>query len=325
VIARDAAGRGFYVGMTSDTGPRLVWRSLDGRESRELASLPFPHGGVSADRSGRRLVMSTCGQVFRVGRIESGRFEPVFDGRDWNDNDLVAVGDGSYVFTTNRSGSSEIWSGRPGQPPRRLIAQPSGSPAVSRDGQLLAWVSDSGSLGIHLSRRSDGSHIRRLTTDETDDRPGFSRDGAFVYFIRGGRDGARVFRVLAAGGDPAPVSDRGAIGFDVSPDDRLAVVIQDEHGRHVVVGAPNGPFTRVPTLPDGNYTEVAYSGDGATLWVARGGSEILELPADGRGEPRVIWQTTNDLVSSIRADGDGLIADVATYDGDLYLVEGRFR
>jgi sugar lactone lactonase YvrE len=326
VLARDAGGHGYYIGEATEIGPRLMWRSFDGDEQHELPGLPFPHGGVAADRGGRRMVLSTCGQSFRVGRIEGGRFSPLFDGRDWNDTNMTAVADGSYLFATDRSGPSEIWGGQAGRPPRRIIDEASSSPAVSAAGTLLAWVAlTPGRRGIHLSRLPDGSPIRQLTSDDSDDRPAFSKDGSTLYFTRGAVDGARIYRVAVAGGKPEAVTDGGVVAFDVSIRDRLAFVVQDANGRHVMVGAAGGPFARVRVLPDGNYSELALSPDGRTLWVARGASEIIELAADGHTEPRVVWQTTNDLVSFIAADAHGLLADVATYDGDIYLVEGRFR
>ena len=325
-VERDAGGRGFYAGEMTASGPRLYWRSIDGAARQELDNMPFPHGGMGSDPGGRRLVVSTCRQLFQVGRIEGGRFTPLFAGRDWSDTNVAAVGDGSFVFASDRSGATEIWIGRPGETPRPLIAEPSTSPAVSADGRRLAWVATSPDRrGIHLAA-IDGSSPRALTRDDTDDQPSFSSDGAHVYFMRSGPEGTRVFRVATAGGEPAPVTGSGVVGFAMSPvAARLAWVVQEPDGRRVAIGEPGGQPTLVPSLPAGNYTEVTFSSDGARLWVARGANELLELAADGRSPPVVVWRTTNDLVGFIAADAQGLLADVATYDGDIYLVEGRFR
>ena len=325
-IARDATGRGFYFGEMSASGPRMYWRSLDGTARAELENMPFPHGGIAASPTGRHLVVSTCRQTFQVGRIESGRFSPLFAGRDWSDTNVAAVGDGSFVFGSDRSGATEVWVGRPGEAPRPLIDEPSTSPVVSADGQLIAWVATSPDRrGIHLTA-IDGSAGRALTRDDTDDQPAFSSDAAQVYFMRSGPTGTRVYGVAAAGGDAVPITAGGIVAFATSPvDPRIAILAQEEGGRLVKIGEPGAPMSPIASLPLGNYTELTFSVDGRTLWVARGANEILEVAADGRSEPRVVWRTTNDLVGYIAADAGGLLADVATYEGDIYLLEGRFR
>jgi serine/threonine protein kinase len=325
-IERDPSGRGFYFGEMTASGPRLYWRALAGGPREELARMPFPHGGMGVDPSGGRLVVSTCRQLFQVGRIEDGRFSPLFPGRDWSDTNLAAVGDGSFVFSSDRSGVNEIWIGRPGEQPRPLISEPSTSPAVSADRRQLAWVATTPERrGIFLSG-IDGSAARQLTRNDTDDQPTFSSDGTAVYFMRAGPDGPRVFRIPAGGGDAAPVTEGGVVAFAVSPiGERMAWVRQAPRGRQVALGAPGGESSLIESLSSGNYTEVAFSTDGETLWVGRGANELLQLRGDGTGEPTVVWRTTNDLVGFISADAGGLIADVATYDGDVYLVEGRFR
>ena len=325
-IARDATGRGFYFGEVSASGPRMYWRSLDGRERHELENLPFPHGGIAASPNGRHLVVSTCRQLFQVGRVEGRRFSPLFAGRDWSDTNVSAVGDGSFIFSSDRSGATEVWVGRPGEAPRPLINEPSTSPVVSADGRLVAWVATTPDRrGVHLSA-IDGSAGRALTRGDTDDQPAFSSDAAHVYFMRSGPEGTRVFGVPTAGGEAVPITAGGIVAFASSPvDRRMAAVVQEKGGRRVSIGETGGPLSPFASLPLANYTELTFAADGATLWIARGANEILALRLDGRSQPVVVWQTINDLVGYIASDAGGLLADVATYEGDIYLIEGRFR
>jgi hypothetical protein len=324
-IESDAAGRGLYYGERTATGRRLYWRSLDGGQRHELENLPFAYGGIAADRGGRRLALSTCRQVFQTGRMKAGRFVPLLPPRDWSDGLIQPVGDGSFVFATDRSGPTEIWLARPGAAPRRLVAGAT-SPAVSRDGRLMAWVAIGDDRHRIYLGAIDGSSQRLLTDNASDDMPALSNDGSQIYFMRGSPEGMRVFRMPAEGGEPVPVTGGGVVAYSLSPaDGRLAWVIDTPRGRQLALGEPGGRSQVVPALPPGNYTDVTFSADGATLWVGRGATEILELAADGRSSPKVVWHTTNDVVSHLAADEHGLLADVATYVGDIYLVEGHFR
>ena len=77
-----------------------------------------------------------------------------------------------------------------------------GDPALSPNGQLLAYSSDrggDGNLDIWVQQLSTGEPIR-LTTDEAGDTlPSFSPDGNSIVF-RSGRDGGGIYVVPALGG-----------------------------------------------------------------------------------------------------------------------------
>jgi serine/threonine protein kinase len=328
-IARDAGGHGFYYAEMSPTGPRLYWRSLAGGDPVELQAVPFPYGGVSAARGGTRLVLSTCRQVFQVGRLAEGdRFAPFFTGSDWSDLNVAALADGAYVFASDRSGETQIWTGRPGEAPHLLVHQPSNFPTVSPDGRRLAWIAPrAGEKGLYVSG-VDGAAPRRLTRSDGEDQPRFASDGESLFVLRGGPEGSRVVEIPIAGGEARPVTPPGAVGYAVSPIGRgFAWLDQTADGRYLMVGQRGDDGVRVPGLPSGNYTSITFSRDGKKIWLVRGGTEVIEVSPDGATPPVVVWRTANDLIGFIAAspDGNGIIGDVASYEGDIYLVEGRFR
>jgi Tol biopolymer transport system component len=96
--------------------------------------------------------------------------------------------DGARIaFTTNRSGSWEIWvSNADGSNPRRLTSYggaPARTPRWSPNGRLLAFAHASEGNDDIYTVTSEGSLIQRLTQDPSrDEAPSWSRDGRWIYF-----------------------------------------------------------------------------------------------------------------------------------------------
>ena len=94
-------------------------------------------------------------------------------------------------------------------------------PALSRDGNLLAFASDrneAGNLDIWL-QQIGGREPIRLTTDDADDsEPAISADGTRVAF-RSERAGGGIYVVPSLGGDAVLLAPRGR-GPRFSPDGR---------------------------------------------------------------------------------------------------------
>jgi dipeptidyl aminopeptidase/acylaminoacyl peptidase len=94
------------------------------------------------------------------------------------------------------------------------------SPALSRDGRLLAYASDragGGTLDIWVQQITGGTQIR-LTDDEADDTwPDFSPDGSQILF-QSDRGGGGAYVVSAFGGTSPRLVARGAREPRFSPD-----------------------------------------------------------------------------------------------------------
>jgi Tol biopolymer transport system component len=329
-IAIDGARQGFYFARLTATGHQLHWRNIEGDRVEDLVGLPFPHGGVTVAPARDRMVLSTCRQVWHVGRLRPGdKFEPFETRPDWNDQDLQSLGGSRFALVSDRSGTSQIWIVEAGRDPRLLVAEPSGHIAASADRQRVAWTGlpAGGAVGIHVIDLVTGTR-QRLTEGDNDDRARFSRDGTSIYFLRGAADGVRVHQVPVAGGEVRAVSDADVVGFDVSPvDDRLLWVARGAQGRTLMVAAPGEAAQLVTDLPVSEYTSPRFAPDGRRAWVVRGGTELLEVTLDGSAPARVVWRTSNEAIGEVSPDpdGEGWIGELALYEGDLHLAEGRFR
>jgi hypothetical protein len=112
-------------------------------------------------------------------------------------------------------------------------------------------------------------------------------------------------------------------------DDAVAFIsVADAAGAHRVLltdlaGAPPRP---VPGLADGAWQKPRFSPDGKRLLAIRGFQEVVEVVLDGSVPPTVIWTAATDGVNAadFAADGDGIIAALGEYDGDVWLADGVF-
>ena len=327
-LAVDRAGRGLYYAVRTPGGvEQLVWRDREGGAPVALPGLPVPSSGMDTSRDGRRLVLSTCRERHIGARLRAdGSLESLEPGRELQIDNLVANGEGRVLFASSRSGRPQIWQLENGRDPRVVVEEDSDQPAVSAG--HIAWVGRAeGRPGV-FARAVDGGPATRLTDGQRDVQPMFSADGRTIYFLRaaGGAGTGRGHAVPVTGGPVTPVTPPGVTEMAVSPAGSTLAFIPDQPGRNaLMIGPPGGPFER-RELPPGTYWSPWFSRDGARVLVVRGATDVLELPVGG-GEARVVW---SDGISAIwhveeAPDGNGWLAAAAVFEGDLVLLDGRFR
>jgi Tol biopolymer transport system component/predicted Ser/Thr protein kinase len=124
----------------------------------------------------------------------------------WDEDSPAFSPDGHLVaFSSNRSGSYEIWVSEPNGAAARQITRfgrsLAGSPSWSPDGRMIAFdYRDQGTSDIYVVDASGGMP-RRVTDHSGEDIiPRWSRNGRWIYFSSD-RDGtARIWRTPALGG-----------------------------------------------------------------------------------------------------------------------------
>jgi Tol biopolymer transport system component len=120
------------------------------------------------------------------------------------------------AFMSDRAGGMDIWiSERDGTNPIQLTAVgTAGSPRWSPDGKTIAFDVGLG-LDWQLPRaifvvNADGGTPRPLVQDRFNNTvPGWSRDGAWIYFASDRSGDLQVWKVPSAGGAPARVTTQG--------------------------------------------------------------------------------------------------------------------
>jgi Tol biopolymer transport system component len=230
------------------------------------------------------------------------------------------------LLSSTRGGHEEIWrlDARTGAT-TRVTSDESLSPSASPDGKLVAFARVRAGLRI---APIEGGEPRTLTEDPTDNFPRFDRTGSLIVFQRSTAEGKRIFVIPAAGGSPRPLTPPGSTWPAPSPvADRIAYAVSGAHGgvRFVNLDGSGDAPARAPFGP-GVYRSVRFSPDGKRLVVVHG-EQILEFPADSPAPPAERARVDGSwTISSVdyAPDGDGFIAAVVRYAGDVWIADGHF-
>ncbi len=253
-LTKDAWGKVRGVDWASDGGSLLFASNRVGQYSLwrvpvaggEPARVPILDAWVtqpSVSRAGGRLTYRTFRDAVDIWELPldasgEARGEPVLrmpSTRSERQPTWSPRGDG-IAFISDRSGSTELWSGHvDGSDLVRhtdlngpLPASPAWSPDAKR---ILFDAAIDGDSDLFVVDRQS-RRPQRLTTESSEERNGtFSRDGTQIYFASNRLDGWEVWRMPAIGGTALRVTTGGGFLAQESLDGRdLFYVRQEQPG-----------------------------------------------------------------------------------------------
>jgi Tol biopolymer transport system component len=204
---------------------RLWQVSPSGGQPERLAGIGENAGFLTVDRRGERL-------AYTRSTIDTNVWRYGLDGRppvrlvSSTLHDLAAQysPDGKrIVFSSNRSGTMEIWmcdsEGKNVNQVTSFGGPPTGSPKWSPDGRWIAFDSRPNGNPDIFVLAADGGVPRRLTTDAAQDVvPQWSRDGRFLYFASNRTGNYQVWKMPAEGGEARQVTRNGGFFATESAD-----------------------------------------------------------------------------------------------------------
>jgi len=134
------------------------------------------------------------------------------------------------AFTSNRSGSSELWSctvdGANPAPLTSMKADLLNAPRWSPDGELIAFSAMVDRNRDIYTISADGSGLRRMTSERSEEgRPNWSRDGRWIYFYSNRTGRQQIFKVPSKGGPAVQVTVGGGHESFESPDGKTLYYI----------------------------------------------------------------------------------------------------
>jgi Tol biopolymer transport system component len=327
IVAPSQAG--YYYGRHHASANELLRRRFGGAAERVQGDVT-PASGLSISPDGKHLAYSTCRESGVIARLRPGKPpEELMPAGNWRDIWPAPVDERRVLFESDRAGAVQVWlldvKTREARP---LAASSSSHPGVSPDGK---WVAYGGGAepGIHVAPVGGGA-ARRVTEDAADGEPQFSFDGkTLVFESTRERGGARVYAVPAGGGPVRAISPAGALSPAASPtEDRVVFVLPTDKGRVLMATTLDGkpPVPLVPSLAAGDWLNPRFSRDGKKLLVVRKTAEVVEVEL-ATGAAHVVYQAALEGIgeATYAPDGDGLIASVQLWNGDLWLAEGTFR
>lgn len=184
--------------------------SVKSGETRRLTQKNDPILGLDWDYESDQILFSaTHDGISGIWRLDPEGGEPVWQNTKGLDSDIRRPSvsrTGERVMIEQRSSDTNIWRLQRSQRPARLIASTrwESSPAISNDGQRIAFVSDqSGSHELWICDQN-GQHSFQLTHMEAGliSMPTWSPNDSLLAFVSWHEGHANIYLVESVGGRP---------------------------------------------------------------------------------------------------------------------------
>ncbi len=242
------------------------------------------------------------------------------------ESELVYAPDGEFVyFTRSDADGLGIWqTGVLGGRPRRIVANARAA-APAPDGQRLAFLMpEAGGAWSLVVRTLDNAENRVLARalPGLTTRPGWSRDGRQLSYVRGGLFApSNLFVIDLTTGRDRQVTNftrgnEGVFGHTWLPDNRHLVVSYNPFPRQLaspdvgILDVGNGSITRATTTVQRGLTAPSISADGTRLLVEslEGAREVWRIPTSQREAPAKLAGPRGDpMWTFLTRDGQTLL------------------
>lgn len=214
---------------------------------------------------------------------------------------ISTLPDGSIIYSSENAGTRDLWiMNADGTGQRRLtFDEPMETNAmISPDGRSFVYgVASQGIWRADL----DGGNRRQLT--QYGMFPVFSADRAWVFYTLP-KDGWKMWKVPADGGEPVRVTDHPAIQPDVSPDGKLIAYMnmnslaRTKPKLYVVPAEGGEPVMIFDSLPLGQF-DIHWTPDGKAIAYKaneNGIQKIVSQPLEG-GQPQILFAIKSESES----------------------------
>lgn len=278
-----------YLADPDGSGPRLHGLDVRSGASHQLSQGLDRYTSLTASRDGRRVaatVTRTRETLWRMALasarapVEAVEAVPLTTSQ----GSSPRAGPGYLLYVAPVAGSDALWkisAGQTGQLWTTAGARMIGAPAISPNGQQVAFSVDVAGKTVLMVMNADGRHARAVTTAlSLEGPPSWSPDSRSIVVSAGDQGLPKVFRVPLDGQRPVRLSAGYAMAPAWVPDGSAVVYLGPDVGATSTVSAIAGDGRTAP-LPPLKLTRGAGSlrfiGSGRQMVVLRGSLQHKDL------------------------------------------------
>ena len=286
-----------------------VWHlSYPGCETRRITNdlNDYVNVNMTADSSALVTVQKDhLSNIWIVADGGAGRAKQITSGKYNGSSGLSWTPDGKIVYTSNASGSPDIWiMDADGSHQKQLTANARGNyiPSVSPDGRFIVFVSERTGTPLIWRMNIDGTNLKQLNTSKA----GFlncSPDSKWVVYESYEAGKWTLWKVPMDGGNPVQLTKEDSYAPAVSPDGRwIAFIFTDKQAnwqrKLAIMPFEGGPPTKTFEVPPYVWLRIKWTADGRALTyidTRDGASNIWSQPVEG-GPPKQVTDFEADQI-----------------------------
>ena len=335
----DGSGLIFAAEELGHAGEQIWMLSYPGGDLRRITNDANSYSHLSASADSSAITATQSERISALWIASKGKTElarPVTPaGKNYDGGFGVAwTPDGRVVFSSIRSGKTDLWISDPDGNNARQLTRGSGYnsyPSVSPDGRSIVFESSRTGVPCIWKMGIDGSDPVQLTRSSEGNYPQVSPDGNYVIYVSWLSEGAFTMRVPLAGGEPVRVSE--GILLSISPDGKLLAVLKNRRSQPsnyvAIIPMEGGDSIKQFDIPIGGASwSLTWSSDGQGVIYSdsHAGVDNLWLQPLAGGKPKQLTNFTSDHIYwfAWSRDGKQLVLSRGSSSSDIVLIR-NFR